>query len=110
MSSTRDRLATAIEEINTGLHRLQATPPDTLSRTELQEVIALVHELEGRIALVQRRMVGRLVATGAPGQVGATSWAPVLARRLRISPAQAQRMIADAAAALPPGRPPTAAA
>jgi hypothetical protein len=45
---------------------------------------------------VERRLTGRLVASGSPSQFGARTWADVLAQRLRISPGEAQRRIAEA--------------
>jgi len=44
-------------------------------------------------------LIGQLIAQGDPAVFGGASWADVLSRRLRISPAEAQRRIAEASSA-----------
>jgi len=48
---------------------------------------------------LDRRLIGQLIAQGDPAMFGASSWADVLSRRLRISRGEAQRRIAEATTA-----------
>jgi hypothetical protein len=51
------------------------------------------------VAVLDRRLIGQLITEGDPAMFGAASWADVLSRRLRISPGEAQRRIAEALSA-----------
>jgi hypothetical protein len=49
-----------------------------------------------------RRLIGRLITEADPFQFGGATWAEVLSRRLRISPGEAQKRIAEAVYAADP--------
>ena len=76
--------------------RLGTLPVAGMSRAEAQAVTIRLGRLREQLQEVERRLTGRLVASGSPSQFGARTWAEVLAQRLRISPGEAQRRIAEA--------------
>ncbi|BBY18884.1 hypothetical protein MLIT_44760 [Mycolicibacterium litorale] len=76
--------------------RLAALPVAGMSRADAQAALTRLSRLRGQVQDVERRLTGRLVASGTPSQFGARTWAEVLSQRLRISPGEAQRRIAEA--------------
>ena len=58
-----------------------------------------LEEVDKDITALDRRLIGQLITQGDPAIAGGASWADVLARRLRISPGEAQRRIAEARSA-----------
>ncbi|MGE2716124.1 DUF222 domain-containing protein [Mycolicibacterium litorale] len=96
MSSTREQIMDAMDAVETLSTRLAAMPVAGMSRAEAQAALIRLSGLREQLQEVERRMIGRLVASGTPAQFGARTWADVLARRLRISPGEAQRRIAEA--------------
>ncbi len=85
----------ALDHLNAACKEIDALSVHALTRSELQEVLSRLDAGEKRLATAQQRLLGRMVATdrAAPPRFDA---AAMLARRLRISPAEAQRRIADA--------------
>jgi uncharacterized protein Yka (UPF0111/DUF47 family) len=84
------------------LHTAMAELPlHALTDAHLHALIAEMERVEGHAREMQRRLIGQLISQGAPTRLGGTSWAEVLARRLRISPAEAQRRIATAVYSAP---------
>jgi hypothetical protein len=102
MRSDRELIVSALDAIKAGYRAVAAFPLETLSRAEKQALLARLEELDKDWVAVDRRLIGQLVADGEPAMVGASSWTDVLSRRLRISPGEAQRRIADATGATPP--------
>ncbi|WP_229481398.1 hypothetical protein [Mycolicibacterium mageritense] len=90
----------ALDHLNAACREIDALSVHALTRTELQEVLSRLNAGEKRLATAQQRLLGRMVATH---NVSPPRFDPaeVLARRLRISPAEARRRIADAGE--PPG-------
>lgn len=75
---------------------LAAMPLPGMTTRELEE---LIRELDRTITLAdeaQQRLIGRLITIGNPVRMGGSTWAEVLARHLRISPAEAQHRISRA--------------
>ncbi|MHC9294942.1 DUF222 domain-containing protein [Mycobacterium sp. LTG2003] len=93
--SERDVLGDALEHLATACKEIDALSVHALSRSELQEVLSRLHAGEKRLATVQQRLLGRMVATAtaSPPQFDP---AAVLARRLRISLGEAKRRISEA--------------
>lgn len=91
----RQIVGDAFDQLNAVCKEFDALSVHAMTRTELQEVLQQLHAGEQRLASVQQRLLGRMVATNtaAPPKFDP---AEVLARRLRISPAEARRRIADA--------------
>jgi DNA-binding transcriptional LysR family regulator len=75
---------------------LATLPVGALSRAEAQALLERMDKLEGQLAMLDRRILGRLITQGTPTQFGGRTWTEVLSQRLRISPAEAQRRIAGA--------------
>ncbi|BCI55858.1 hypothetical protein NIIDNTM18_51360 [Mycolicibacterium litorale] len=86
----------AMDAADTLSARLAAIPVAGMGRAETQAVLIRLSRLREQSQEVERRMIGQLVASGTPSQFGARTWAEVLSRRLRISPGEAQRRIAEA--------------
>ncbi|KUI28722.1 hypothetical protein AU196_13330 [Mycobacterium sp. IS-1742] len=96
MSSTREQVMDAMDTVEALSARLTDLPVTGMSRAEAQAALIRLGRLRGQLQEVERRLTGRLVASGSPSQFGARTWAEVLAQRLRISPGEAQRRIAEA--------------
>jgi hypothetical protein len=94
--SSNTTLVTLMDRLDAVDRSLAALPVQGLTRREAEEILRASEHLDSRLTEVRRRLVGRLIADGAPSRLGAASWAEVLARRLHISPAEAQRRIAEA--------------
>ncbi|WP_166906330.1 hypothetical protein [Mycobacterium sp. DL440] len=85
----------ALDHLNAACKEIDALSVHALTRAELHEVLSRLDAGEKRLATAQQRLLGRMVATdnASPPRFDP---AGVLARRLRISPAEARRRIADA--------------
>ncbi|MDV3130190.1 DUF222 domain-containing protein [Mycobacterium sp. 21AC1] len=94
--SEKDILSDALDHLASACREIDALSVHGLTRSELQEVLSRLYAGEKRLAAVQQRLLGRMVATGtaAPPQFNP---AGVLARRLRISLGEAKRRIEEAA-------------
>ena len=101
MSSSREQITVALDAVDAGYRKLASLPVETLSRPDKQELLMRLQQFDRTQKALDRRVIGRLVAEADPAQFGARSWAEVLARRLRISPGEAQRRIAEATSAVP---------
>jgi Domain of unknown function (DUF222) len=99
MSSDRELIVAALDAIKDGYRAVAAFPLETLTRSEKHALLARLEELDKDWVAVDRRLIGQLIAEGDPAMFGAASWADLLARRLRISPGEAQRRIAEARSA-----------
>ncbi|MCK0176169.1 DUF222 domain-containing protein [Mycolicibacterium sp. F2034L] len=100
MSSTHDKVLDVFDAVDAFYGTLAQLPVGALTRAEAQALLERMDQLEGRLAALDRRILGRLIAQGTPAQFGGRTWAEVLAQRLRISPAEAQRRIAAASCAV----------
>ena len=85
----------ALDHLNAACKEIDALSVHALTRSELHEVLCRLDAGERRLATAQQRLLGRMVATetAAPPRFDP---AAVLARRLRISPAEARKRIAAA--------------
>ncbi|MBO0679861.1 DUF222 domain-containing protein [Mycolicibacterium sp. S2-37] len=96
MSSTHEKVLDVFDAVDAFYGTLAALPVGALNRAEAQALLERLDRLEGQLAATDRRILGRLIAQGTPAQFGGRTWAEVLAQRLRISQAEAQRRIAAA--------------
>jgi len=94
MCSNKAEIIEVIEAVDASYRKLAALPLHTLNRAELQALLNRIDAVEAELERLDRRVLGWLVSAGRPEHFGATTWADVVARRLRISPAEAQRRIA----------------
>jgi Domain of unknown function (DUF222) len=101
MRSDRELIIAALDAIKDGYRAVAAFPLETLTRSEKHALLARLEDLDKEWVALDRRLIGQLVAQGDPAVFGGASWADVLARRLRISPGEAQRRIAEALCAVP---------
>lgn len=85
-----------MDAVEVASNRLSALPVAGMARAETQAALVRLGRLREQVQEVERRLTGRLVASGTPTQFGASTWAEVLAARLRISPGEAQRRVAEA--------------
>jgi len=96
MSSNKKQIIAALDAAEASYRELAALPLEALTRPEKTELLKRLGEIDKKMVALDRRLIGQLIAQGDPAMFGATSWADVLSRRLRISPGEAQRRIADA--------------
>lgn len=99
MRSTKDKIVAALDAAEASYRELASLPLEALSRPERQELLKRLEELEKKMTALDRRLIGRLITEADPAHFGGASWADVLSRRLRISPGEAQRRIAEATSA-----------
>jgi hypothetical protein len=99
MSSTREEIIAALDAVEASQRRLAALPLEALTRPEKQALLKRLEDLEKKMKSFDRRLMGRLIAEADPALFGGTTWAELLSRRLRISPGEAQRRIAEASSA-----------
>jgi Domain of unknown function (DUF222) len=97
MRSDREAIVDALDAIEAGYRAVSAFPLETLSRSEGQALLVRLEKLGKEWVALDRKLLGRLISEGEPATFGGASWADVLSRRLRISPGEAQRRIAEAA-------------
>jgi Domain of unknown function (DUF222)/HNH endonuclease len=97
----RQMVKSALERFEAAAQLLACLSLDALSAADLLAVADRLEAAQRRVALVEHRLVGRLDAECAPRELGAKNIAEVLARRLRISRAEAHRRIADARLLVP---------
>ena len=95
MSSKNDIIA-ALDSVDAAYHRLLGLPLHTLTRSERVQLLQRRDTLGKQLAAFDRQLVGRLITEAAPAQFGGATWPEVLSRRLRISPAEAERRVAAA--------------
>jgi hypothetical protein len=99
MHSTKTEFTAALDALKAGYRELASLPLDGLSRPQKQQLLKEFEELEKKMKALDRRLIGKLISEGDPAVFGGASWADVLSRRLRISPGEAQRRIAEASRA-----------
>jgi hypothetical protein len=96
MRTTKDEVIGALEAVESGYRTLSALPLEALSRSETYALIERLETLDKAAAGLSRRLIGLLISAPDPARFGGSSRAEALARRLRISPGEAQRRIDDA--------------
>ena len=97
MGSDRDELAAVLDELEATEGKFAALNFDALTAPELLTALDRREQLRRRDSALDHVLIARLVAQAGPRELGAKSWPEALAARLRISPAQARRRLADAA-------------
>lgn len=85
-----NRVSDVLTALQSAYREVAALPLDGLSRTELYALIEQLDKLDAQLAALDQRLFGRLLldAGASPRDV---------ARRLRISPGEAQRRLGQAA-------------
>ena len=94
--SSKDDITTALAVLRAGQNRLLSLPLHTLTWSERIALLQQVDELGKELAAFDRQLLGRLITQAPPPQFGGASWPEVLARRLRISRAEAERRVEGA--------------
>lgn len=94
--STNNDILSALDGIEEGLRTLARQPLEQLRPVDQRALLLRVEEAEKQMAVFDRRLLRTLVTGPKPVQFGDSSWADVLARRLRISVGEAQRRITEA--------------
>ncbi|HEX7827377.1 MAG TPA: DUF222 domain-containing protein [Mycobacterium sp.] len=96
MSSIREEIITSLDALEASQRRLAALPLEALTRQERQALLKRLEDLDKKMKAFDRRLIGRLITEADPTVVGGATRAEVLSRRLRISPGEARRRIAEA--------------
>jgi hypothetical protein len=99
MSSSREQIVAALDAAEASYRDLASLPLEALTRPEKQELLMRLADVGKKMVALDRRLIGQLIAQGDPEMFGASSWADVLSRRLRVSRGEAQRRIAEATTA-----------
>jgi len=95
MSSKNDWI-TALDAVERAHGAVAALPFTALRPADQRALLVRLDELEKLLASRQRQLLGQMVAGPPPVEFAGAPWAKVLARRLRISEAEAQRRISQA--------------
>lgn len=100
--SSKNEVLTAIDAAEVAWQSLAALPVHTLSPTDQRALLIRLDALDKKLSTLQHRLLGRVVADPPPVQFAGSSWAEILARRLRISVGEAQRRIDGATGSTEP--------
>src|SRR6476620_2478476 len=96
MSSTREDVGAAYDDLDAALERVAALSCDALTATEKQRLLARLETHRRRLPAIEHRLINQLATERAPETLGAATLAEALAMGLRISKDDARRRIADA--------------
>jgi Domain of unknown function (DUF222) len=99
MRSTREEIIAALDAFDDSYRKLVALPLEALTRPDKQALLKRLEEVDKEMTALDRRLIGQLITQSDPAIASGASWADVLARRLRISPGEARRRIAEARSA-----------
>ena len=91
----RGPLVAGVDMLVAGLAMLEKASVDELTHPELLTQLDRLKSVTWALPAVEQRIVARLAAEADPKALGATSLANALATRMRISPREARRRIAD---------------
>ncbi|GJF09850.1 hypothetical protein NGTWS0302_04340 [Mycolicibacterium cyprinidarum] len=94
--SSISEVSAALDVVDDAFRTLAAVPFQRLRPGDQRALLLRLDATEKQLTALQRRLLGRMVATPPPPQFAGAAWAEVLARRLRISVGEAQRRIAEA--------------
>jgi hypothetical protein len=101
MHSSKDRIIAALDAADASYRELASLPLEALTRLEKQELLKRLADIDKKMVALDRRLIGQLIAQGDRAVFGGAFSADVLSRRLRISPGEAQRRMAEALSAAP---------
>jgi hypothetical protein len=91
----RGPLVAGVDMIVAGLARVQSASADELTHPELLAQLDRLKSVTWALPAVEQRLLARLACESDPKALGGTSLANVLATRMRISPREARRRLAD---------------
>ncbi|QCH23024.1 hypothetical protein DSM43276_01270 [Mycobacteroides salmoniphilum] len=86
----------SVEVLEAAIDAVCSDAVDGLNNPELLSVLARLEVTQRRLMSVSHRGIAQLVQRGTPVELGGTSYADVIARRLHIGKGAARRRIADA--------------
>jgi hypothetical protein len=99
MGSSKQQIVAALDAAEASYLALSVLPLEALTRPEKTELLKRLGDIDKKMVALDRRLIGQLISQGDPTMFGASSWADVLSRRLRISRGEAQKRIAEAMSA-----------
>jgi hypothetical protein len=94
--SSKDDIIVALDALDAAFDKVLDLPLHSLTWSERIQLLRQIDRMGKEMAAFDRRLLGRLITEAAPAQFGGATWAEVLARRLRISRAEAERRVAAA--------------
>jgi hypothetical protein len=96
--SSKKEVMSALDAVDRAHRALAALPFHSLQPADQRALLVGLDAMNKQLSVLQRRLLGRMVAGPPPVEIAGAPWADVLARRLRISVGEAQRRIAEASA------------
>ncbi len=96
MSSSREDIAAAYDNLDSAFETVAALSCDALTATEKQRLLARLETHRRRLPAVEHPLINQLATQRAPETLGAATLAEALAIGLRISKDDARRRIAEA--------------
>lgn len=94
--SSNEKVFAVLDAADVAWQALASLPIHTLGPRDQRALLIRLDAMDKKLAALQRRLLGALVAEPPPVEFAGAPWAQVLARRLRISVGEAQRRIAEA--------------
>ncbi len=102
--SSKKEVMSALDAVDHAHRAVAALPFQSLQPADQRALLVRLDALAKQLAVMQRRLLGQMVAGPPPVEFAGAPWAEVLARRLRISVGEAQRRIAEAGPVRTPSR------
>ncbi|MCV7357249.1 HNH endonuclease signature motif containing protein [Mycolicibacterium fluoranthenivorans] len=84
-----------VVDLEAVLDKLSGTVFDDASVTELLDIQTALEQVHRQIPAIQHRVMAAVKAQTSPGELGARSWRDALGIRLRLSPTEAGRRLAE---------------
>ena len=96
--SSKKEVVSALDAVDRAHRALAALPFQSLQPADQRALLVRLDAVTKQLSVLQKRLLGQMVAAPPPVEFAGAPWADVLARRLRISVGEAQRRIAEASA------------
>lgn len=96
--SSKKEVMSALDAVDHAHRALASLPFQSLQPADQRALLVRLDTVTKQLSVLQRRLLGQMVAGPPPVEFAGAPWADVLARRLRISVGEAQRRIAEASA------------
>ena len=96
--SSKKEVISALDAVDRAHRAVAALPFQSLEPADQRALLVRLDTVTKQLSVMQRRLLGRMVAGAPRVEFAGAPWAEVLARRLRFSVGEAQRRITEARA------------